>query len=231
MGFIGDGLIVPKFVETALDLLCSLAQNFAEHPNYRLPWALASLGFPASSSLTTTTNTTAKPLTHQQSNVLKAESPQLEPMLRGRKRRDISDLADSLARACRMILLSVSSLSLSLSAAAAGEALNLYSSFYELGRDLIRLASLTAFLKGEGFEVRLEDLIKRPTLGEQVAFLSSRRKDGMGGEVVGVGGWEERRGQEGNMDGEKRISLQKRAGRNVLNRLARRVGAGRARDV
>lgn len=33
------------------------------------------------------------------------------------------------------------------------------------------------------------------------------------------------------MDGEKRISLQKRAGRNVLNRLARRVGAGRARDV
>ena len=237
MGFIDDGSIVPKFVETALDLLCSLAQNFAEHPNHRLPWALASLSSPTSSSpTTTTTNTTAKPLTHQHSDVLKAESPQLEPMLRGLKKRDVSDLADLLTRAWRMVLPSASSLSSPTSAAAAGGVLNLYSSFYELGGDLIGLASLTAFLEGEGFEVRLEDLIRRPTLGEQVAFLSSRREDGEGAkeEEEAVRGEGQGRGVEGKGVGDRRVSLQRRAGRNMLNRslrLARRVGAGRARDV
>ena len=222
MGFIDDGSIVPKFVDTALDLLCSLAQSFASNPNHLLPSVLSS---PAGND--------PKPLTHQHSDIPKAESPHLEPMLRGLKKRDVSDLADMLTRAWRMVL----------PATAKQQAtLNLYSSFYELGGDLIGLASLTAFLEGEGFEVRLEDMIKRPTLGEQVAMLSVRRDSesisrlstltSTGPSVEGG----ERLGQEQQDGGvRRRVSSRKKAGRNVFLTkslsLARRVGAGRARDV
>lgn len=217
MGFIDDGSIVPKFVETAIDLLCSLAQSFATNPSHVLP----SIVSPSS----------LKPLTHQHLDVPKAESPHLEPMLRGLKKRDVSDLADLLTRAWRMVLPATKQQHNS-------PALNLYSSFYELGGDLIGLASLTAFLEGEGFEVRLEDMIKRPTLGEQVALLSMRKDAESVGrlststrpsvDVERVVQSEQRGGAA------TRVSLQKRAGRGMLNRslrIARRVGAGRARDV
>lgn len=231
MGFIDDGSIVPKFVETALDLLCSLAQSFASNPNHRLPSVV-----PWNSSGDTAT----KPLTHQHSDVLKTESPRLEPMLRGLKKRDVSDLADLLTRAWRMVLPSAAAAkqhsSSSSSSSSAG--LTLYSSFYEMGGDLIGLASLTAFLEGEGFEVRLEDLIKRPTLGEQVAMLSTRRDeeplDRLSESTTGREEDKAGLGREQGVEVERKVSLQKRAGRNVLSkslRLARRVGAGRARGV
>ena len=217
MGFIDDGSIVPKFVETAIDLLCSLAQSFATNPSHVLP----SIVSPSS----------LKPLTHQHLDIPKAESPHLEPMLRGLKKRDVSDLADLLTRAWRMVLPASKQQHNS-------PALNLYSSFYELGGDLIGLASLTAFLEGEGFEVRLEDMIQRPTLGEQVALLSMRKDAESVGrlststrpsvDVEKVVQSEQRGGAA------TRVSLQKRAGRGMLNRslrIARRVGAGRARDV
>ena len=220
MGFIDDGSIVPQFVDTALDLLCSLAQRFATHPSHPLP------------SVSGTSSTT-KPLTHQHSDVPKAESPHLEPMLRGLKRRAVSDLADLLTRAWRMVLPPAQQHS------SPSSALDLYSSFYELGGDLIGLASLTAFLEGEGFEVRLEDMIKRPTLGEQVALLSARRDsqspgrgsgDADGRPAAGAGTAVGRRDGAGGP-----VELKKRAGRNVfLSKslsLARRVGAGKARDL
>lgn len=254
MGFIDDGSMVPQFVDTALDLLCSLAQSFAATPGLRLPWALAAVpGAPPGSN--------TKPLTHQHTDVPKADSPRLEPMLRGLRKRDVSDLADLLTRAWRMVLPPAkqhppSSASPSSSSPSAAVVLDLYSSFYELGGDLIGLASLTAFLEGEGFEVRLEDLIKRPTLGEQVALLSGRRDaetvgrlssarqsldaegkpvpGGQGGSQGGRGGKDGQAVQRGT--GEQPVSLQKKVGRNIFLtkslRLARRVGAsGRARDV
>lgn len=249
MGFVDDGSIVPKFVETALDLLCQLAQSFATNPSHILP----SVSNPSLSI----SPSSPKPLTHQHTDILKPENPALETMLRGVSRRDISDLADMLTRAWRMVLPSTSSSS-SAAASSLSSLMNLYSSFYELGGDLIGLASLTAFLEGEGFDVKLEDLIKRPTLGEQVALLAGKRKDhdgdGVGGSAGvsentsrrgssgdGAGGgvrWENGVGRgngNGNGAGEgekKKVSLQRKAGRSVLNRslrMARRVGAGRTR--
>lgn len=224
MGFIEDGSIVPEFVETALDLLCSLAQTFATNPSHLLP----SISSSSSSS-------TTKPLTDQHSSIPKQESPQLEPMLRGLKKRDVSDLADLLTRAWRMVLPANSGAKQRSSPPAA---LNLYSSFYESGGDLIGLASLTAFLEGEGFDVRLEDLISRPTLGEQVAMLSTRRDE----ESIGrLPDHSTRRSVEAHADGpergtgqERQVSFRRKAGRNVLNKslnLARRLGTGRAREV
>ena len=266
IGFIDDGSIVPKFVETALDLLCSLAQSFATSPSHVLPSVVS--GATSSSSML---GSSSKPLTHQHSNVLKPDSPRLEPMLRGLKKRDVSDLADLLTRAWRMVLPSTTKPHHSSAAAAA---LNLYSSFYESGGDLIGLASLTAFLEGEGFDVKLEDLIKRPTLGEQVALLSTHRRDEDASVVVGrlSASTETRRSLDaatitanGNGNGnnsaaerrdgqdqlkrngagtgvgtERREEVQRlqqqknKRGRGVLNtslRIARRVGAGRARDL
>ena len=224
MGFIDDGSIVPAFVDTALDLLCSLAQTFAGSPTPRLPDVLAP-------------GNDANPPTHRHTDVPKADSPHLEPMLRGLKKRDVSDLADMLTRAWRMVLpatankhqITTSSSSVSASASAP---LNLYSSFYELGGDLIGLASLTAFLEGEGFDVKLEDMIKRPTLGEQVAWLSPKR-DGEGAEA-GASARESGEesggvGRDGAAGG--KVELKERKGRNLFLtkslRLARRVGAGR----
>lgn len=234
LGFVDDGSIVPKFVETALDLLCSLAQSFAQNPNHKLPSLLIST---PSSGHDDDDDANPKPLTHQHSDVPKPESPHLEPMLRGLKRRDVSDLADLLTRAWRMVLPAAKQPPSSSSSSSAASPLNLYSSFYESGGDLIGLASLTAFLEGEGFDVRLEDLIQRPTLGEQVAMLSGRREGGPVGRVSE----EAQTGREGEGEGlgqgargERRVSLRRRAGRNVLSkslRLARRVGAGRARGV
>lgn len=43
-----------------------------------------------------------------------------------------------------------------------------------MGGDIISLASLTAYLGGEGYNVSLEELIARPTMGEQIALLSLR---------------------------------------------------------
>lgn len=250
MGFVDDGSIVPKFVETALDLLCSLAQSFATNPSHVLP----SVSNPSLSlSASPSSPTFNKPLTHQHSDVLKPENPPLEPMLRGLSKRDISDLADMLTRAWRMVL--PSSTTSSSSASSSSSLMNLYSSFYELGGDLIGLASLTAFLESEGFDVKLEDLIKRPTLGEQVALLAGARKDRDEGASGAVSGATSTRGSGDGLDGvgsgggrgengvgrgsgdgreEKKVSLQRKAGRSVLNRslrMARRVGAGRARGA
>ena len=233
MGFIDDGSIVPAFIDTALDLLCSLAQSFASNPSHLLP----SVANPSGS----------KPLTQQHSDIPKADSPVLGPMLRGLTKRDVSDLADMLTRAWRMVLPSTSK-----NNTTSSSPLNLYSSFYELGGDLVSLASLTAFLESEGFDVRIEDMIKRPTLGEQVALLSGKRDrdrdrdvedgslpastrqsvdaaDGAGGVAggrasgAGVAGGKKKAGEE------RKMSLQRKAGRSVLDRslrMARRVGAG-----
>lgn len=230
MGFVDDGSIVPAFVETALDLLCSLAQTFALNPNLRLPSVIVS----------NSSGTRMEPLTHQHSDVPKADSPRLEPMLRGLKKRDVSDLADMLTRAWRMVLPATAKqhqATTSSSSSSASAPLNLYSSFYELGGDLIGLASLTAFLEGEGFDVKLEDMIKRPTLGEQVALLSARRDvEGGTGEEGRLSAGTSERGEGVGPDGKGatqrgELELKKRAGRNLFLsrslRLARRVGAGR----
>ncbi len=210
MGFVDDGSIVPEFVDTALDLLCELARSFASHPGQTLP------------SVSMSNTRSAKPPTQQLGEDAGKASPNpgLEPMLRGLKKRDVDELADLLTRAWRMVLPKTKQQQ--------AMRLDLYSSFYELGGDLVGLASLTAFLEGEGFEVSLEEMIGRPGLGEQVVLLAGGREGGRGEEAE-----EREEGRsveaEAGREGEgERVSMR----RSVLNRskrIARRVGAGRGR--
>ena len=55
--------------------------------------------------------------------------------------------------------------------------INLDTSFYSLGGDIIAMGALCASLLDEGYtDIRLEELIKRSTMGEQIALLSSQAR-------------------------------------------------------
>ncbi|KAL9614736.1 MAG: hypothetical protein Q9167_000805 [Letrouitia subvulpina] len=153
LGFVDDGTIPATFCESALELLCTLAQNFVRRPSATLSSALES------------TNTVH--LTQQHEPVKPVEdTTHLETILRGLKKSELCDIADTLTRAWRLVL-------------PQGKqepgSLNLSSKFWDAGGDIISLASLSAVLEGEGFVVKLEDLVKRPTIGEMVAMLCMQR--------------------------------------------------------
>ena len=157
LGFADDGTIAPSFVQRALDLTCFLAQNFASNPNRTLPSA---------SELSSANAITPQPEVTRQSIDL-SESAKLEVTLRGLSKFELCDIADTLTRAWRIVLPK---------GRQTPSILTLESSFYDSGGDLISLASLSAFLEGEGYKVRLEELIARPTVGAQVALLAEQRK-------------------------------------------------------
>lgn len=175
LGFVDDGTTISRpFVQNALDSICALAQNLVKSP-------MASIMDIVSNSKISVE------LTRCQRNppllppvVSSTTRPTLESLLRGATKREICDLADTLARGWRMVL----------PVRKQGFVLNLDSSFYESGGDLIGLAGLGAWLGGEGGggwgDVRLEDLIQRPTMGEMVALLWRLRGERKG--VVGGGG-------------------------------------------
>ncbi|KAI4211729.1 MAG: hypothetical protein LQ351_005503 [Letrouitia transgressa] len=153
LGYVDDGTIPTTFCESALELLCTLAQSFVRSPSATLSSALES------------TNT--EPLIQQHEPIKPPEdTTHLETILRGLKKSELCDIADTLTRAWRLVL-------------PQGKqepgSLNLSSKFWDAGGDIISLASLSAVLEGEGFRVKLEDLVKRPTIGEMVAMLCMQR--------------------------------------------------------
>ncbi|KAL8774137.1 MAG: hypothetical protein Q9209_001245 [Squamulea sp. 1 TL-2023] len=152
LGFVDDGSISKQFVQNALDSMCSLAQNLVRSPTSSIVDVISNSAISVS-------------LTQHQRNPQPAASstrPTLDSLLHGASKKEITDLADALARAWRLVLPTTKQRQF---------ILNLDSSFYESGGDLISLGSLTAVLGDQGWEVKLEDLISRPTMGEQVAML------------------------------------------------------------
>ena len=149
LDYVDDGSIPLSFVEKALNLCCDLAQTFASSPTSMLP---TSMGIPDAISFTQ-----APDINH---------STETGSILRGLKKSDVFDISDTLNRAWRVVLPSSKQES---------SIMSMESSFYKMGGDIISLASLTAYLGGEGYEVRLEELIARPTMGEQIVMLSSRK--------------------------------------------------------
>lgn len=55
--------------------------------------------------------------------------------------------------------------------------ITLESSFYDLGGDIIGLAQLSSLLDGEGYQMRVEELVDCPVFGEQVALVASIAKN------------------------------------------------------
>lgn len=156
LDFADDGTIGSDFVQRVLDLVCALAQTFTNNPNSALPSTFDFLG------------TISLPAEAMQHSTDSLQGTKLETTLRGLDRLELCDIADTLTRAWRIVLPQ---------GRQSPSVLTLESSFYDSGGDLIALASLTAFLESEGYKVKLEELIARPTVGAQVALLGEQRKN------------------------------------------------------
>ncbi|KAL8831389.1 MAG: hypothetical protein Q9191_000892, partial [Dirinaria sp. TL-2023a] len=181
LGFIDDGNIPPTVAQAALDLTCSLAQQLAEKPKSSLTSMLAAsplenITMPrrAQSEIQPTTRTGQQ---HQQSQPPPDPRMQSQALstLRTLEKSDLYYLADTLTRCWRMVLPLISNNSPGRDQSKPLTALTFESNFYAAGGDLVSLASLTSILEGEGYIVRLEDLIARPTVGQQVALLAADR--------------------------------------------------------
>ncbi|KAI4244585.1 MAG: hypothetical protein L6R42_010418, partial [Xanthoria sp. 1 TBL-2021] len=154
LSFIDDGSISKEFVQNALDSMCSLAQNLVRSPTSSI---LDVVSKSAISVSLTQHQRNPQPMISSPSS-----RPALDSLLRGASKKEVTDLADTLARGWRLVLPTAKNRQF---------ILNLDSSFYESGGDLISLASLTAILEEQGWDLKLEDLISRPTMGEQVSML------------------------------------------------------------
>ena len=154
LGYTDDGSIPQSFAERVLDLMTTVVQGLSNNPGAMLP--------------SQSTGVTDSQLPQIPEDTQSIGGSPVADMLRRLRKRDVLDMADTLTRAWRMVLPTGKQ---------NDSIVNLDSSFHELGGDLISLASLAAFLDGEGYSVRLEDLMKRPTLGEQIALLSARKTE------------------------------------------------------
>ena len=160
LGVCGDGTIPAPLVEKALDMTCSFAENFARSPSASLPSFLNDSNRKGVGQI-------QGPV--QPSEQERPSSPSLTANLRGIRKRQIYDIVDILRRSWRVVLPKERQLSSS--------EINLDTSFYSLGGDIIAMGALYASLLDEGYtDIRLEDLIKRSTMGEQIALLSSQAR-------------------------------------------------------
>lgn len=154
LGYADDGSFPQSFAEQALDMIITVAQGLSNNPGTFLTSQSA--------------GNTDLQLPQIPEDTQTMSGLPVADVLRRVRKRDILDMADTLTRAWRLVLPTGKQ---------NDSIVNLDSSFHELGGDLISLASLAAFLEGEGYNIRLEDLIKRPTLGEQIALLSTRKAE------------------------------------------------------
>ena len=158
IGFNDNGTIPTAIVQKALDTTCSFAENLARNPNSTLP---AFLNEPNRKPLAQLHDTI-----HPTVSTESSPTPNLTDLLRGLKKREVYDMVDILRRAWRIVLPKENTTS---------SEINLDTSFFSLGGDIIAMAALAAFLNDEGYaSIRLEDLLKRTTMGEQIALLSQQ---------------------------------------------------------
>lgn len=161
-----EGEEIPRsLVESALEALCNVAQGFVKNPNGKLAAAMESAS--GVEMLPT--------VIHPRPGALhKLPEDATTDTLRSIPRQQLHTLADTLTRAWRMVLPSHHG-TITKAQPKPPASLTLASSFYDQGGDIIALASLTSILEAEGYALKVEDLIERPTVGAQVALLWEKR--------------------------------------------------------
>jgi hypothetical protein len=93
---------------------------------------------------------------------------ELSANLQGLNREDLLAYSDVLTRAWRQILWDKSFQS---------TIIDLDTSFFELGGDIIGLAQVASLLEQEGYKLRVEDLVDHPIMIEQLALLAVYKKE------------------------------------------------------
>ena len=166
LGFINSSTLTTQFVQNALSSTCTLAQNLVRNPTHSITDIVSQ------SNISTSLQRHPVPI----STSTATTKPSLDTLLRGASKKQVTDLADTLARNWRLVLPAAKQRHFTLT---------LDSSFYESGGDLISFASLSAILSEQGWDIPLEDLISRPTMGEQVGMLwkldTNKKVGGSGG--------------------------------------------------
>ena len=192
LGYQADGPVTPDFVDKALEMICSQARAFTTNPNAHIQ--------PITDQLVT------EPMIQEEKTTQKggSDTTSLPSMLRKLKKQEVFDVTDTLRRAWKTVLPAQQK------RVQQPSAVNIESSFYDLGGDLISLANLAAFLEAQGYVVRLEDLIERPTIGEQIVMLASQHnfegvtnKKKVEGESSGSGDGKEKLGAKDKGEGKK----------------------------
>lgn len=144
--------VPPELASKLFESLCTTSTAFAESPASRLP-------SPAE-------------LLQSEKQILVDPKPGLDTALsanlRGITRDELLLYNDVLTLAWRQILWDNKG---------STAVIDLNSSFYELGGDIIGIAQLASVLEQEGFRLRVEDLVDHPVLIEQLALCAMYRKD------------------------------------------------------
>ena len=140
-----ESAIEIPFAESLLNMLCTTAANFSANPNQALP------------SLTEMTRPAPKIV----DEIHNASDSSLNLSLSGLSKDELLVLSDTLGRAWQQILPGNNKPNM-----------NIESSFFDLGGDIIGLAQVAILLEQDSFKIRLEDLIKHSTMSEQMALVS-----------------------------------------------------------
>ena len=153
--FTSNSGITRSFADMVFDKLCETSASFSADPTAPLP----------------------KPaeLSAMQPQTLNTAMPTIDPAvttsLQGLSKEELLVYADILTGAWREILWDKHGQSAKI---------DLETSFYELGGDIIGLAQVASILEQEGFKLRVEDLVDHPTMAEQLGLLavcSSQKKE------------------------------------------------------
>lgn len=145
VSFSPNGAVATAFAEKVLEMLCNAAESFSANPGTSIlsPCEIRCL--------------TPEIL----DDIAIAPDDRFQSThLQGLSRAELLILSDVLSRAWRQVLPNSSG------------SLQLESSFFDLGGDIMGLAQLAWLLEQEGLKLRLEDLIDHPTMLGQMAVLS-----------------------------------------------------------
>ena len=160
LGVRGQSIIPASLVERALDLTCSFAESLARNPGDTLPSSLNDPNRKGEAQL-------QDPVTPSEQE--RPSIPSLAANLRGLRKREDYEIGDILRRSWRAVLPKERQ--------ASSSKINPDTTFYSLGGDIIAMGALCACLFDKGYtDIRLDDLVKRSTMGEQIALLSSQAR-------------------------------------------------------
>jgi aryl carrier-like protein len=143
--FANSSGITRSFAEELFDMLCTTATEFSANPNQTLP-SPTELSEMDSRTLDDTTP---------------AVDASLSSNLQGISRDELLVYSDVLTRAWQQILWDKNG---------STSPIDLDSSFYELGGDIIGVAQVASLLEQQGFKLRVEDLVDHPIMIEQLAL-------------------------------------------------------------
>jgi len=164
--FCTDATITTAFAEKVLDLLCSTVATFSANPTTPLP---------SPSALSSLQSQTLSDYAERATN------PSLPLQLNAVSKTELGVLTDTLTRAWQQVLPDQN-----------GSPVNLQldQSFFTLGGDIMGFAHVANLLEEDGHKVRVEDLINRPIMAEQLALLaeqSSRESSGRSSPTAALG--------------------------------------------